>query len=165
MKKRLYLITILLVGIISLSGCSNSSKVGKQDSTTEETTEDVTESDSSYDDSSDDTSEEADEEDTDEDTLIEHYCAVDGCYEEGEYEVEGFSGEIEYYCKEHYDEMQDTINMMEEDVGNGSASEHKCEQCDREGTHEVEGFSGETEYYCTEHYNKIIDNLEKIYGN
>ena len=63
MKKRLYLITILLVGIMILSGCSNSSKVEKQDSTTEETTEDTTESDSSYDDSSDDTSEEDDEED------------------------------------------------------------------------------------------------------
>lgn len=95
--------------------------------------------------------------------VIEHYCDADGCMNEGTKTLTGFSGKTEYYCQKHYDEIQDTINEMEEDVGNGSASTHKCEACSKEGTHELTGFSGQTEYYCTEHYNEIIDTINKMY--
>ena len=94
---------------------------------------------------------------------IDHYCEADGCMNEGTKTLTGFSGKTEYYCQKHYDEIQNTISKMEEDVGNGSASTHKCEACSKEGTHELTGFSGQTEYYCTEHYNEIIDTINKMY--
>lgn len=58
-----------------------------------------------------------------------------GCYKEGTKAVTGISGDTEYYCQDHYNEMQNTINSMEQDVGNGSTSRHTCEECSREGTH------------------------------
>jgi len=61
--------------------------------------------------------------------------------------------------------MQNIINNMEQDVGNGSASRHTCEECSREGTHTLTGISGGTEYYCTEHYNQIIEMLGEMSGN
>ncbi len=96
---------------------------------------------------------------------ITHYCQASGCYKEGTKTVTGISGSTEYYCQDHYNEMQNTINSMEQDVGNGSASRHTCEECSREGTHTLNGISGRTEYYCTEHYNQIMDMLEEMSGN
>lgn len=92
---------------------------------------------------------------------IEHYCDADGCYKEGTKSLVGFSGELEYYCSTHYQEIQDIISMMEEDVGNGTASKHTCEVsgCSKEGTNEITGFSGASEYYCTEHYNEMMEML------
>ena len=66
---------------------------------------------------------------------ITHYCQASGCYKEGTKAVTGISGDTEYYCQDHYNEMQNTINSMEQDVGNGSTSRHTCEECSREGTH------------------------------
>ena len=94
---------------------------------------------------------------------IEHYCDADACYKEGTKTITGISGATEYYCQEHYDEIQGIISDMEKDVGNGTASKHQCEACSKEGTHELIGFSGATEYYCTEHYNEIIEILNKMY--
>jgi hypothetical protein len=96
---------------------------------------------------------------------ITHYCQASGCYKEGTKTVTGISGSTEYYCQEHYNEMQNTINSMEQDVGNGTASRHTCEECSREGTHTLNGISGRTEYYCTEHYNQIMDMLEEMSGD
>lgn len=96
---------------------------------------------------------------------ITHYCQASGCYKEGTKTVTGISGATEYYCQDHYNEMQNTINSMEQDVGNGSASRHTCEECSREGTHTLTGISGGTEYYCTEHYNQIMNMLEEMSGN
>lgn len=96
---------------------------------------------------------------------ITHYCQASGCYKEGTKAVTGISGDTEYYCQDHYNEMQNTINSMEQDVGNGSASRHTCEECSREGTHTLNGISGRTEYYCTEHYNQIMDMLEEMSGD
>ncbi len=45
-----------------------------------------------------------------------HTCAVSGCNKAGVYSIQGISGQTEYYCSEHYKEMQDTINGMMEDV-------------------------------------------------
>lgn len=87
-------------------------------------------------------------------------CDADGCTKSGINECYIF-GECEYYCNEHYQEVMDTVNMMEEDVGNGTASKHHCEACNKEGTHEVSGLGG-TEYYCTEHYNELMGYIEKI---
>ena len=98
-------------------------------------------------------------------SLITHYCQASGCYKEGTKAVTGISGATEYYCQDHYNEMQNTINSMEQDVGNGSASRHTCEECSREGTHTLNGISGRTEYYCTEHYNQIMDMLEEMSGD
>lgn len=59
--------------------------------------------------------------------------------------------------------MQDIISKMEE-VGQGSASKHHCEQCSKEGTYSIEGLTGRTEYYCTQHYNEMVSALEKLLG-
>lgn len=40
------------------------------------------------------------------------YCDVDGCYKEGTNKVEGFFGEIEYYCYEHYQEMLGFLDII-----------------------------------------------------
>ena len=96
---------------------------------------------------------------------IEHYCEADGCYKEGTKTMAGLSGATEYYCQSHYDEIQDIISDMEEDVGNGSASKHQCEECSKEGTNQLVGLSGATEYYCTEHYNQIVEILSEMLGD
>lgn len=72
-------------------------------------------------------------------------------------------GQTEYYCITHYNEIMDIIDMMESDVGQGSASKHTCEECSNEGTHSIIGFSGKTEYYCTKHYNELKEMLD-IFG-
>lgn len=72
-------------------------------------------------------------------------------------------GQTEYYCTTHYNEIMDIIDMMESDVGQGSASKHTCEECSNEGTHSIIGFSGQVEYYCTKHYNELKEMLE-IFG-
>ena len=54
---------------------------------------------------------------------------------------------------------------MEEDVGSGSYSTHKCEECSKEGTHELTGLDGDPEYYCTEHYNQLVNMVNDLYGN
>lgn len=94
---------------------------------------------------------------------IEHYCAASGCMKEGVKAVTGLSGYPEYYCQDHYDELQDMISDMEEDVGNGSYSQHKCEECSKEGTREITGLDGNPEYYCTEHYNQLVDLVNELY--
>lgn len=96
---------------------------------------------------------------------IEHYCEADGCYKEGTKAITGFSGKAEYYCPSHYQEIQDIISMMEEDVGSGTYSKHQCEECSKEGTRELIGFSGRTEYYCTEHYNEIVEIINMLNGD
>lgn len=45
---------------------------------------------------------------------ITHYCQASGCYKEGTKAVTGISGDTEYYCQDHYNEMQNTINSMEQ---------------------------------------------------
>lgn len=73
-----------------------------------------------------------------------------------------FSGELEYYCDTHYQEILDIIDMMESDVGSSNQSKHTCEECSKEGTHVYESFTGQTEYYCTEHYEELMDMLESL---
>lgn len=94
---------------------------------------------------------------------IEQYCDADGCTKEGTHYVRGLDGLPEYYCTTHYDEINDILDMMETDVGNGSASQRKCEAsgCNKEGTRAVDGFGG-VEYYCTQHYNEINDMISKM---
>ena len=94
----------------------------------------------------------------------EHICEATGCTNEGTKTITGISGEKEYYCTKHYNEIQSTLGDMEEDVGKGSASKHTCEAsgCSKEGTHSLTGLGGNTEYYCTEHYNEIVDMLNKM---
>ena len=69
-------------------------------------------------------------------------------------------GRTEYYCTTHYNKIMDIIDMMESDVGQGSASKHTCEECNNEGTHSIIGISGRVEYYCTRHYNELKEMLE-----
>ena len=45
-------------------------------------------------------------------TTRKNYCTVDGCYKEGIYEIPGFSGKTEYYCSEHYKEMQCFLDII-----------------------------------------------------
>lgn len=56
------------------------------------------------------------EDETFQDVKKRNFCEVDGCHNIGLYQIKGFSGEIEYYCYDHYKEIEDTINMMYEDV-------------------------------------------------
>lgn len=95
----------------------------------------------------------------------EHICEASGCTKEGTKSITGISGATEYYCTQHYNEIQSMIGDMEEDVGKGSASKHTCEAsgCSKEGTHSLTGLGGNTEYYCTQHYNEIVDMLNKMY--
>ena len=93
-------------------------------------------------------------------TAYSHYCEKDGCYKEGTHEITGFSGQPEYYCDQHYQDIQNMIGMMEEDVGTGSASQHQCEVsgCNKEGTNPVG-----SEWYCTQHYQEMIDMVSGMY--
>lgn len=40
------------------------------------------------------------------------YCEVDGCYKEGTNKLEGITGEIEYYCYTHYQELLGFLNVI-----------------------------------------------------
>ena len=73
-----------------------------------------------------------------------------------------FSGQKEYYCEAHYQEIIDIMGEMEDDVGSSNQSKHTCEECSREGTHKYESFTGQTEYYCTEHYEELMDLLDSL---
>lgn len=76
-----------------------------------------------------------------------------------------FSGEIEYYCDNHYNEIVGTLSDMEDDVGKSSQSKHSCEECSREGTHVYYSpITGEKEYYCTKHYEELKDMMSTL-GN
>lgn len=94
----------------------------------------------------------------------EHVCDADGCNKEGVKQYLGLSGQYEYYCDTHYNEMMNIISSMENDVGKGSASKHLCEvdECNKEGTYSIQGLSGKMEYYCTEHYNEMNEMLENM---
>lgn len=83
-------------------------------------------------------------------------CEVDGCTKIGSYDIVGFSGETEYYCYTHYNEIEDIIDSMIDDV-----SENVCEVdgCTKAGYYEIVGFSGLTEYYCYEHYKELEEML------
>lgn len=54
------------------------------------------------------------------------YCEVDGCINEGHNEIVGFSGEVEYYCNKHYDDIQDMINDILNEPSYGD-----CDNCGR----------------------------------
>lgn len=73
-------------------------------------------------------------------------------------------GQTEYYCEAHYNEIMDIIDMMESDVGKGTASKNHCEECSNEGIYSIIGFSGKIEYYCTKHYNELMEILEMLGG-
>lgn len=51
-----------------------------------------------------------------------HTCEVDGCKNEGTHSLTGFSGSAEWYCDEHYQEMMDILDMMEQDVEKSKSS-------------------------------------------
>lgn len=40
----------------------------------------------------------------------QHTCEVSGCYQVGEYDIVGFSGKTEYYCRKHMLEMGEIVN-------------------------------------------------------
>lgn len=172
MKKRLLIFTALSLTVISLVGCGgDDDSYSTSDSSYKSSNyedRDLNSNDSSSSSSSSYNSDSVDSSSSysgSSSKSIEHYCEADGCYKEGTKALTGLSGEAEYYCYDHYQEIQDIISMMEKDVGSGTASKHQCEECSKEGTRELVGFSGETEYYCTEHYNEIIEIINKLYGD
>lgn len=73
-----------------------------------------------------------------------------------------FSGELEYYCNTHYQEILNIIDMMMSDVSSSDQSQYTCEECSKEGTHTYESFTGQTEHYCTEHYKELMNMLESL---
>ena len=152
MKRKIWLLATSLLMTVSFVGCS-----GENNS--------YTTNNLSYENSSSTLSSLYDEDYSDYSAkakTIKNYCDADDCYKEGTKTMTGLSGATEYYCYEHYNEMQDIINSMEKDVGNSTLSKHQCEGCSKEGTHELIGLSGATEYYCTEHYNEIVEMLEMM---
>ena len=90
-------------------------------------------------------------------------CEVDNCKKEGTKALTGVSGQIEYYCEQHYQEMMSILDMMEEDVGNSNYSEHTCyvDGCNKEGTNQFNGYAG-SEYYCTQHYDELVSMFENL---
>ncbi len=94
-----------------------------------------------------------------------HSCDASGCTKPGTESYVGLSGNTEWYCQEHYDEMISMVDDMENDVGFEIDSSHSCEVCSRAGTHSIVGISGQLEYYCTEHYNEMQDMLELFAGD
>lgn len=52
------------------------------------------------------------EKDVGESNASKHQCQAPGCSKEGTNRIEGISGEYEYYCTEHYQEMVDLYNKM-----------------------------------------------------
>lgn len=168
MKKKI-VVMMFTVAVLSLVGCSsNSDSVSNSSYDNSNIINDDSDSNSSYsssssyNDSDDDYSSGSSSNSS---SYIEHYCDASGCTKEGIKVITGLSGDPEYYCQEHYDEMQSIIGDMEEDVGNGAYSMHKCEECSKEGTHELTGLDGNPEYYCTEHYNQLMDIVNELYGN
>lgn len=173
MKKKI-VVLMLVMTTLAIAGCNgNSSESENVDSyeSEEETNDEVntteieTDEETSKNSNSSYTSSYSNTPSSSSSKTIEHYCEASGCYKEGIIAVTGFSGDPEYYCQEHYDEMQNIIGKMEQDVGTGTYSQHQCEECTKEGTHELIGFSGEPEYYCTEHYNELIDLINELYEN
>ena len=45
-------------------------------------------------------------------TTTSHTCAASGCYKSGTISIIGFSGEYEYYCAEHYQDMKDILDYL-----------------------------------------------------
>lgn len=80
-------------------------------------------------------------------------CEVDDCYKEGRYTIVGFSGEIEYYCYTHYNEIQDMIDSMLNGPSYGD-----CDNCGRPAEYKWD----ERTAYCEACYESL---LEFIYNN
>lgn len=148
MKKKLCLIMIAL-SVVTLAGCgeeNDSDNAEAADSNYEST-----DNDSSYSDS-------LSSNNSDTDTMsktIQHYCEADGCYKEGTEAIEGFSGELEYYCYSHYKELGDIVNDMIEDTYSSTASftnktGTSTTKCAHSGCDNYIASSGDT-YYCTTH--------------
>ena len=93
-----------------------------------------------------------------------HSCEVSDCTKPGTESYLGLSGNTEWYCQEHYDEMISMVDDMEDVVGFEIDNSHSCEVCSRAGTNSIVGISGQLEYYCTEHYNEMQDMLELFTG-
>lgn len=164
MKKiKFYLMSFCLVGLLSGCGTSVANDTTTM-ATTEVTTEKAAVTTETTTRSIKKTTTRATTESTTEKSY-EHICEASGCTKEGTKSITGISGATEYYCTQHYNEIQSMIGDMEEDVGKGSASKHTCEAsgCSKEGTHSLTGLGGNTEYYCTQHYNEIVDMLNKMY--
>ena len=141
-----------VIVLFSLIGCTNNNEITTDTTTKKEnitSTIDTTNS-SSYSSYSK----------TSSPSKITRYCEADGCYREGTKSYDGITGQTEYYCYTHYNEIIDILSSMEEDVGGGAYSKHTCEECSREGTYSIIGFSGSTEYYCSKHYNEMKEMLE-----
>ncbi len=51
-----------------------------------------------------------------------NYCIAEGCYKEADKSITGISGQTEYYCKEHYDELEELINMLLDSTKSSSDS-------------------------------------------
>ncbi len=163
-KLKLAVISVCIIGM--LTGCGNTvandtttmatTEITTQEAknTTEVTTEATTQRNTTK------TTTEATTEKT-----YEHICDASGCTKEGTKSITGISGATEYYCTQHYNEIQSMIGDMEKDVGESSTSKHQCEVsgCSKEGTHSIVGLGGNTEYYCTQHYNEMVDILNKMY--
>lgn len=152
MKKSIHMAIVFSLAATFIAGCNGGNDFDTMRNSTKESS-------ASYEENnfSETTSYEASSSKT-----IEHYCEVDGCYDAGTKTITGFSGDIEYYCWDHYNEMQDTISDMEKKFGGDSLSSHQCEACSKEGTHKIVGLSGATEYYCTEHYTEMVEILNML---
>lgn len=51
---------------------------------------------------------------------VEYACDAGGCSNQGTFLIKGISGQTEHYCYEHYKEMQDLLDYMENNTKNSS---------------------------------------------
>lgn len=64
---------------------------------------------------------------------VAHVCEVSGCGKEGIHSIVGISGATEYYCTSHYNEMEDMLQGMYDDVHSSkSPTEKKYGMTDKE---------------------------------
>ena len=45
-------------------------------------------------------------------TTIEHYCEASGCTKSGALKIKGITGKDEYYCYEHYKQLEENLKII-----------------------------------------------------
>lgn len=89
-----------------------------------------------------------------------HTCEADGCYNEGIKSIKGLNDTLEYYCLDHYQELENIINDM---IGDSSQSTtftniraSSTTKCAHSGCNNYIAPSGDTSY-CVTHSHKCLE--------
>jgi len=87
-----------------------------------------------------------------------YQCQATGCDKEGIYSIKGITGKTEYYCKNHYDEMQSLVNNMIESASGSFTNEYgtPTTKCAHAGCNNYIASSGDTSY-CVKHSRHCLE--------